>query len=152
MCTRCCVVETQISLAALASFDADGRAFSGRTYTEDAKHPGAAIDGETSFWLTRASLLNILRDAGFTSVTEVLSPLVPEIAAFEDHVFFVAMRGTATGARSLPEFASLLETRWPERMARRRHPVQQRFGRWPIIGPIVLRRFSRTIREKRSSP
>ena len=34
----------------------------------------ASLDNETSFWMTKPSLLNLLRDVGFTTVCEVFRP------------------------------------------------------------------------------
>ena len=52
-------------------------------------HVGASIDNASSFFFTRASLLNLLADSGFTSVTLVAQPHIRE----EER-----MAGTATTA------------------------------------------------------
>ena len=52
----------------------------------------ASIDNVTSFWVTQASLLNLLSEAGFTSVLEVLTPPTPGFP--KDRKTYAAVRGT----------------------------------------------------------
>ena len=147
LCADFCVVETQISMSPQRSFEADGRRYSGRLYPEDKRQPGAAIDGQDSFWLTRPSLLNILSAGGFSSIVQLLNPPVLEVAAFEDHVTLVAFRGQRIEPRSTLADAGRVFA-WPERLSRRRHPVQSRLARWPFLRRYAYRRLTRVIRDK----
>ena len=148
MCTGFCIVETQISLRPLRSFGVDGRSYSGRTYGEDPAQPGAAMDGEDSFWLTRPSLLNLLADVGFTSVAELLNPTVLDVAEFEDHVTFIAFRGEPVRSLSLPVVVQLDPEVWPEDLPRRRHPTQARWAHVPLLSRLGRRSLRRVLRSK----
>lgn len=117
MATRAAIVETQV---ALAPREARG-GVSGLVYEEPSDEPWASVGNRTSFWLTRPSLLNALADAGFTSVSEVLSPAVPDLAAYRDHVQLLALKGEPVELRGVPP---LDPARWPERMTRHVHPAQ----------------------------
>ena len=83
VCTRCLVIDTHISDRDDVAFSHDGRTYWGRNYTEHAPGSSAAakqeslwasIDNDTSFWPTRASLLNVLAHAGFTSAYKCRKP------------------------------------------------------------------------------
>ena len=112
MATRGAIVETQVALSAQTTHD--GHA--GLVYEEPSDEPWASVGNATSFWFTRPSLLNALADAGFTSVSEVLSPPVPELAAYRDHVQLLALKGDPVGTPG----------RWPEDLQRHVHPAQGR--------------------------
>jgi SAM-dependent methyltransferase len=115
MCRGYALIETQIGLRARERVEFEGREYHGAWYPEDVAQPGASLDNPRSFWLTRASLLNLLADVGFTSVAEVLNPAIPALGEFRDHVLLVAVRGAPGGGD--PD-------RWPERPARLAHPTQ----------------------------
>jgi SAM-dependent methyltransferase len=114
VCSGLAVIETQVALSRPRREVWRGHEYRGKSYPEDIAHPGASKDNPESFWPTRASLLNLLADVGFTSVSELLSPVIPTLAAFEDHVTFLAWKGTE-GAP--PE-------RWPEALGTVAHPTQ----------------------------
>lgn len=116
VCRGYAVIETQVGLSRRATVHHGGRRHSGIWYAEDVAQPGASLDNPRSFWPTRASLLNLLADAGFTSVVEVLNPVVPKLAAYRDHTLLVAMKGTPV--------AEGPAQRWPEVVLRLAHPAQ----------------------------
>jgi SAM-dependent methyltransferase len=120
VCRRLAVFETQVALAARETRGWEGREYAGRVYREPPA-PWSSIGNPESFWLTRPSLLNLLADAGFTSVAELLSPPVLELAAYRDHVALLALRGEELALRTPPPDA--LE-RWPERLRRTAHAAQ----------------------------
>jgi SAM-dependent methyltransferase len=113
-CEDLAVVETQVGLHADRTETWRGHAYRGRSYAEDPIHPGAAKDNRRSFWPTRPALINLMTDVGFTSTTEVLTPLVPSVIPFRDHVTFVGRKGGGTPS---PE-------RWPESGRSMAHPSQ----------------------------
>ena len=115
VCTDLAIVETQVGLSRSRREVYGNREYRGRTYPENTAQPGASKDNSQSFWPSRASLLNLLSDVGFTSVSEVLTPVIPDLAAFEDHVTLVAWKGLEQPDWSL---------RWPERVPRMAHPSQ----------------------------
>lgn len=112
-CSGLAVFETQVALTRPRTETWRSRKYQGKSYPENVAQPGASKDNPESFWPTRASLLNLLGDSGFSSVSEVLNPVIPDLAAFEDHVTLLAWRG----AGSWP-------LRWPERLSKVAHPTQ----------------------------
>jgi SAM-dependent methyltransferase len=119
------ILETQISLTDRETINYDGHTYRGRPSPERPAAAGAAVDITTAFWLTRASLLNLLSDAGFTSVLDCANPVIPDLAAFRDHVTLIAAPGAPVSYLGLPE------TRWPEHLAPVAAPTQGL--RWALI-------------------
>jgi len=73
-------------------------------------------DNTTSFWLTRPSLVNLLMDAGFSTVFECLSspPLDGELGLDRgDRCTFVALKGSRVQLSMSPA-ANGIDRRWPE--------------------------------------
>lgn len=116
MCRGYALVETQIGLKAKDTVQHGGRDYSGLWYAEDVSQPGASLDNRRSFWLTKPSLLNLLADVGFSSVAEVLNPVVPGLAEYRDHTLLVAAKGPATPPR--------MTERWAETLPPVAHPAQ----------------------------
>ena len=123
------VVETQISLTRRAQVSHGGRSYHGRWYAEG-NTPGASVGNERSFWLTRPSLLNALSSAGFTSVSECLTPVIPDLAAYRDHVTLLAVKGEPSRPVSNPD-AHSSTGEWPERLPAVAHPAQG--GRYRLL-------------------
>lgn len=114
---RFAIFETQVGLTGPERVRIGGHEYRGIRYPEDTTQPGASVENPESFWPTRPSLLNLLTDSGFTSVCECLMPVVPELAAYRDHVTLVAAAGRpGSGA----------PVRWPERIPPLAHPAQGR--------------------------
>jgi hypothetical protein len=129
---RLAVIETQISLTRREQVSYHGRAYWGRWYAEG-NTPGASVGNERSFWLTCPSLLNALADAGFTSVTECLTPVIPDLAAYRDHVTLVGVKGKAAVPVSVPGLEAGGE-QWPERLPLVAHPAQG--GRFRLLDRV----------------
>ena len=115
LCSGFAVIETQIGLSGRARVVDGDREYRGFTHSEDITQPGASLDNLQSFWPTRASLLNLLANAGFTSVAECLVPVVAGLDVYRDHVTLVAVPGEAGQAGG---------ERWPERLPVVAHPAQ----------------------------
>lgn len=126
------VVETQISLSDRQSFSYGGRTYWGRPSPEVTTRPGAAVDIANAFWLTRPSLLNLLSDAGFSSVLDCANPVIPALAAFRDHVTLLAAAGERVDYLGLPD------ERWPEHIPPVAAPVQGL--RWALVERVRRRR------------
>lgn len=99
VCRRFALVDTHVSPVAAESYVADGHTFwgqtvvehdSGLTEEERLARPWMALDNVTSFHLTRRSLYNLLRHAGFTSVLECHNPMA---YVLPDRNLFVASKG-----------------------------------------------------------
>lgn len=120
--SRFAVIETQVALRATKTVEAGGAPIRGRGYGEDTAQPGASADASESFWMTRPSLHNALADAGFTSVTECVVPVIPELASYRDHLTLVAWPGRPLDQRTHPPVDA--NRRLPERLPWRAHPAQ----------------------------
>jgi len=92
------IIETQVSLSPKREVAYGGHTYWGMDYPEDTTLPAASIENETSFWLTKPSLLNLLTHVGFSSVAEAHIPNIASLAAFEDHVALLA-KGARRSAR-----------------------------------------------------
>jgi SAM-dependent methyltransferase len=100
-CNRIMIIDTHFSFEAQEKVSWNGRDFYGSRYTEFEEKPsqgqmekasGSAIGNLTSFWLTPASLFNLLRDVGFSTIFEVV---LPTIYSTDDNRFtLIAIKGS----------------------------------------------------------
>ncbi|MDQ3728727.1 MAG: class I SAM-dependent methyltransferase [Actinomycetota bacterium] len=99
--------------------------YRGFEYAET-KGAWASIGNRSSFWPTKASLLNLLTNVGFTSVMEVLAPPVIEIDGAADGTFLVATKGASIEVLAAPPAAAerYHTSRWPENHTFEAHPAQ----------------------------
>src|SRR4051812_24906268 len=116
VCRGYALVETQLGLTGNEQIAYDGASYAGRWYAEDTKQFAAALDNRRSFWPTKPSLLNLLADVGFTSVSEVMQPVLPDLMSYQDHTLLLAIKGTRSEQEE--------RERWPERLPRKAHPAQ----------------------------
>ena len=93
----------------------------GATREEKLQNLGASLDNEASFWLTQASLYNILQHVGFTSVFDCRMPLAylyaGEERAFKiwgNRVMLAAIKGQPLDPHRAPGSPEALERDWPE--------------------------------------
>ena len=122
MTERAVIIDTHISLAPTENFNSyAGHLFrehrEGASKEEKLKVSWASADNETSFWFTRPSLVNLLADAGFSSVHECFTPAhinygKPGLEA-PDRCTFVAIKATNVEVHTTPSVNALKE-RWPE--------------------------------------
>lgn len=121
VCGRCLIVDTHISTTNEATVEHGGHVYAGKyfiehmpdaTPEEKAKMLWASIDNDKSFWLTRASLDNLLAHAGFTSVYECHNPAVQK--KFADRVTLVAVKGEPQRVVSAPLLAASPPLEWSE--------------------------------------
>ena len=101
----------------------------------------ASLDNSTSFWITKPSLLNLLRDVGFTSVAELLRP--KSFADFADRLTFAAIKGEPQHVVMSPELEHTPEPDWPEGSPLQPYPTQAVISHplWRRIGGAVRRRI-----------
>jgi hypothetical protein len=120
-CTRLTIIDTHVGVTASTSVSFDGRRYFGSTYKEhDAGDSAkeklarawASLDNPISFWITKPSLLNLLRDAGFSSVHEILRPR--SFADYSDRLSFAAIKSELQKSTMSPELQATKEPDWPE--------------------------------------
>ena len=128
MCTDFTIIDTQIAMRPETLREWHNEKYWGFLYQE---HPpsstieaklaslGASLDNEQSFWLTRSSLLNVLRHVGFTSVLECRNPIDNmyehgEFKLHADYVTLVAVKGRPVGDFFGANPALQREENWPE--------------------------------------
>ena len=134
-CERAVIIDTNISLEPNNSYTWKGEVYwgtyweehrSGSTEEEQLDALWASIGNQRSFTLTRASLCNLLRHIGFTSVYECLNPYEyhnpnwPLAVTKDRHVIhrdratFVAMKGQHQRVMSSPITQAMPEINRPE--------------------------------------
>jgi hypothetical protein len=131
MVRRVVVIDTHVTLVPQERFLHDTHEYWGATFREYpddstsetiAKALWAATDNSTSFWFTRPSLVNILSQAGFSSIYECFVPIhfIPENLNFEtagisfhDRCTFVALKGDFCEITTSPA-ANGIRQAWPE--------------------------------------
>ena len=99
VCTGILLLDTFVSLYGRHSESVGDSAVAGHYYHEH--NPGedktrmlwASLDNDNSFWLTEASIVNALSDAGFTSVMNILTPTMPGLSV--DRRTYLAFAGVA---------------------------------------------------------
>src|SRR5215469_7723631 len=132
MCQRLTIIDTQVGMKSDSSFSWKGKTYRGFVFTEHApgdtpevkaSHKWASLDNDTSFWLTKPSLLNLLRDVGFTSVFEVHNP--NSDAIYSDRFTFAALvGGSRQSVNMAPHIAQIQEPDWTEHSNLIPHPGQ----------------------------
>lgn len=126
MSRKLVVIDTHIALESKDSFFKEPNTYWGHYYQEHnkndtqekkAKRIWASWDNNESYWFTRPSLINILKDTGFTSVYECFSPThlnfgKPGIEHI-NRCTFVAVKGEQLKLFTSPT-ANNLNENWPE--------------------------------------
>jgi len=100
VCKGIAIIDTHISLSARKSHLFKGKKYQGKTFREHSpwsspekrkKALWASLDNVRSFWPTRASLIDLLTEVGFTSVYDCLYP--PDAKEPRDRVTLLAIKG-----------------------------------------------------------
>jgi hypothetical protein len=153
VCRRLALFHTHVARGPRVSKEWQGRRYHGREVLEHlpsedramrARAVWGSLDNEKSFWLTRPSLLNLLRAAGFSTVCECRIPYLASQPG--DHVTFVCIKGEPCDVRAFPPINAIAEDPWPER---RRETVNvgqtwyyrtaRWLGQWGPVRWIMLR-------------
>jgi SAM-dependent methyltransferase len=133
MCTRFMFLSTHYGHFARRHHTFRGQTYWGAPYPEHRPDTTAqqrlalmraSLDNPVSFWPTLPSLLNLLSDAGFTSVLEARSPRDAPGEQPGSLVNLVAMKGERFEMPSGSRAPSRAPARWPEKEKRRIHPTQ----------------------------
>jgi SAM-dependent methyltransferase len=128
---RVVVIDTHVTLVPKERIYHDTHEYWGATFREYpddstsetiATALWAATDNSTSFWFTRPSLVNILSNAGFSSIYECFVPIhfIPEHNNFEaagisyhDRCTFIALKGDVCEITTSPS-SNGIQQAWPE--------------------------------------
>ena len=131
VCKRLTIIDTHVGLKPDHSIRWEGHSYSGFVFREHAPEDTpevkgskkwASLDNETSFWFTKPSLLNLLRDVGFTSAFEILNP--KSFFDYSDRLTFAAIIGKRQTSSMSPELALAPEPDWPEHSTLAPFPAQ----------------------------
>ena len=116
-CTGIAIIDTHIGVEPDESFVHNGKTYWGWHFTEYSSEPTPeeveqknwlAVGNVKSFWLTRASLFNLMHEAGFTSAYECH---IPVHVAPADRLTAVGIKGQRQQLLSYP----LPTESWPQR-------------------------------------
>lgn len=126
VCRDFAVIETQFAAAPVLSHPWRGKHYWGMSAAEhppDAtaedrlKNLGASLDNEKSFWFTQASLCNILRHVGFTSVYDCRNPMSYLSVGAEREFKLWGNRITLAAVKGQPvTLSASRELDWPEKV------------------------------------
>jgi len=100
VCKGFALVEARLAARPRASHVCDGIVFRGSL---------RSVDNEPRFLLTRASMLSLLAQSGFTSIAETLDP-----NAAADAPCFAAFKGRRAALQTAPQANAVLPPRWEE--------------------------------------
>lgn len=148
VCTRLLTLDTQVGLKATALFLWQGRAYRGNLYSEHSEDHSLAekatcnflsLNYNTSFRVTMSSLLNVLRDFGYATVSEILGPQT--FVEFADRFTLRAIKRETRRIIMPPKLERIAEPDWEDLTAP--HPSRVTSPALPI-----WRRLSGRIRGK----
>jgi hypothetical protein len=131
VCTRLAIIDTFVALRPEVTLSFEGERYSGHWYQEHDESASRAqrlrnlhgsVDNAQSFWLTPASLANLVSWAGFSSFYECLRP---EQDVPCDRRAYVALRGRAAEVLSSPPTRDMPHEATPEKL---RPPMYRRRG------------------------
>jgi SAM-dependent methyltransferase len=131
VCKRLTIIDTHVGLKPEHSIRWEGHSYSGFVHREHgprdapdekASRKWSSLDNETSFWFTKPSLLNLLRDVGFTSAFEILNP--KGFSNYSDRLTFAAIIGQRQTSAMSPELSLAPEPDWPEHSTLAPHAAQ----------------------------
>ncbi|MFQ5506633.1 MAG: class I SAM-dependent methyltransferase [Planctomycetota bacterium] len=131
VCKRLAIIDTHVSLAPKEPRTYMGHTYWGRVYTEFSVRSTtqekesavwSSLDNIQSFWLTHASLNNLLARVGFSSVCQGLIPYLRSMQS--DRVELVALKGERHRFRVAPQLNSHPSEYLPEEPDRRVDPSQ----------------------------
>jgi SAM-dependent methyltransferase len=130
LCRHALILYGNFSLAGREAREHHGRSYHGAGVFEHAETTPederrrlglASPDNPRSFWLTKPSLINLLADSGFSSISEQLHPRGAVWHA--DRVTLLAFRGDEPEVEGMPGARGAPRPRWPERERTAREPA-----------------------------
>ncbi len=144
--TRLVVIDTYVGIGALRPFEHRGRTYFGRPIREHEPDAApeerladlwASLDNPRSVWIAERSLLNLLVDAGFSSVLRCEVPLEPDKPA--DRLTLVALRGERQRLLAMPEASDRAAA------VRLRPDGRVPPSRKQRLGPVLAERLTRLV-------
>ncbi|MCL1465876.1 class I SAM-dependent methyltransferase [Argonema galeatum] len=129
VCQKLVILDTHVSMSAEKCYIYKEQKYWGCSYVEHKdnstaeeknKSLWASLENLTSFWLTRASLYNLLSESGFTSVYECHNPAVIKYEIMRqrkeaDRNTFLGIKGKRKNIISSPIANKIAQERWPEK-------------------------------------
>ncbi len=108
MTTHMVIVDTHVALSSDASIRYQDATYYGTYYREHLRHDNtetkyqrvrSSLENDTSFWLTRPSLVNMLTHVGFSSIHECFNP---PVKGTKDRCTFIGIKGTPVELKTFP--------------------------------------------------
>ncbi len=152
VCRKICIVDTRITLNPRIRYTYNDKTYWG---TKSEEHdPGdprerkmarlwASLDNNQAFWLSRATLYNVLSHAGFTTVYECNVPAEPEKPV--DRITLVAIKGEACRLLNAPLMAARPGDDIPERARRENSVAFDSLRKISTLLPPKIRKFGKTL-------
>jgi 2-polyprenyl-3-methyl-5-hydroxy-6-metoxy-1,4-benzoquinol methylase len=106
--THMVIVDTHVALSSAASIRYQDVTYYGMYYREHLQRDStetkdqrvrSSLENDTSFWLTRPSLLNMLTHAGFSSIHECFNP---PVKGTKDRCTLIGIKGTPVELQTFP--------------------------------------------------
>jgi SAM-dependent methyltransferase len=157
------IIDTHIALEADATAEYQGRRYGGSRHREhgdtdsDATRRGRvlmSLDNTFSFWFTRADLIRLLIDLGFTTVMEIHGPLEPGKPA--NRVTLAATTGARVAVSAYPWINGLSEdtiaatvAAAPAASRPQGRPPRQRLGLGRLVNGVLRRGVGVELRRAR---
>lgn len=152
VCRKICIVDTRITLRPRTRYTYNDKTYWGMKSEEhdpgDSKEKKmarlwASLDNNQAFWLSRATLYNVLSHAGFTTVYECNVPAEPEKPV--DRITLVAIKGEACRLLNSPLMAARPGDDMPERAHREDSATVDLLRKVSLLLPRKIRRFGKTL-------
>lgn len=152
VCRRICIVDTRITLHPKMSYSYDGHTYlgtrgeeHGATDSQETKTSRlwASLNNNENFWLSRATLYNLLSHVGFTSVYECNVPAEPAKPA--DRITVVGIKGVPERLISAPLIGAHHITGVPERPLRENSITVEALRHVGRLLPRNLRKAVKTV-------
>jgi hypothetical protein len=133
------IIDTHVGITGRERFEWKGKVYYGIEFREHSAEDTAetkagrvwsSLDQETSFWVTKSSLLNLLNSLGFTTVAEILRPI--GFLDYSDRITLAAIKGSLQ--------TNALQPDYPENLKLSPHPGQARYFAPPPRKPPVWNR------------
>jgi SAM-dependent methyltransferase len=152
VCDNLLIIDTHVGVGPKTTAMLNGKTYYGTTCWEHSPNdseavkrsrPWSSLDNNTSFWITEPSLVNLLRDVGFTSAMKIFAP--QSFAEASDRVTFAAVKGTPRRIFLSPELEGVRDSDCPEHSNLKPHPYQSSGTAWGHFLMRIKRRLARAV-------